>query len=244
LAVRKKDTATQYAQYQYSEAGQRLADPSEHIDFACRQCGGCCTNTTPYVTPWDVWRLARALGTSTSDIITKYLIIIETSLPGVENLGRVPLLALKMTGNSRSRSKQCVFLDRETHRCTVYNARPLSCRMFPAGLQYSEKCQYVMVMVKPLPECSGYGAGHNTLQQYLNGEIHDEDLNCWRQYTDLMVQVFQGNDLAANEDFADSFLAAIFDLDNREGFDPDNRGGNDFCGRFAQGRQLVLGWLD
>lgn len=228
---RKKDTAAR-AQ---NDAYQRLADPSEHIDFACRQCGGCCTNTTPYVTPLDVWRLARTLDISTSDIISKHLVIIETSLLGVENMGRVPLLALKMTG--RSRSKQCIFLNRETQRCTVYSARPLSCRIFPAGLQHltdGDKA-WGYVMVKPLPECAGYGAGSNTLQQYLSGEVHDDDLDCWQQYTELMVQVFQGNDLAANENFADAFLAAIFDLDGRNGAD--------LREQFEQGRNLVMGWL-
>lgn len=227
-----------------SDERQRLADPSERIDFVCRQCGGCCTNTTPYVTPLDVWRLARFLDISTSDIISKHLIIIETDLPGVASMGRVPLLALRMAGRGRSQphSKQCVFLNRETHRCTVYAARPLSCRMFPAGLQHStdgngdspEK-NFHYVLVQPLPECNGYGAGCNTLQQYLAGDVHDDDLDCWRQYTDLVVRAFQGNDLASNEDFADSFLAAIFDLDGRDGAD--------FNACFEQGRNLVMGWL-
>lgn len=264
LTFHKIDTAAQAQARAQDDARQHPADPSERINFACRQCGGCCTNTTPYVTPLDVWRLARALDTSTSDIISKRLIIIETSLSGVGNMGRVPLLALKMTGRpgslyrshsrSSSRFKQCIFLKRETHRCIVYGSRPLSCRMFPAGLQYladgdkaggARACsngdegdgieKYHFVMVKPLPECAGYGAGNNTLQQYLNGEVHDDDLDCWRQYTELMLQVFQGNDLAANEDFADSFLAAIFDLDGRDGAD--------FRERFEQGRNLVMSWL-
>lgn len=122
--------------------------------------------------------------------------------------------------------------------------------MFPAGLQHltgwdgsgngdsKGDCQgknYQYVLVQPLPECTGYGAGYNTVQQYLAGEVHDDDLDCWRQYTDLMVRVFQGNDLAGNEDFADSFLAAIFDLDSRDGAD--------FCGCFEQGRKLIKSWL-
>ena len=32
----------------------------------------------------------------------------------------------------------CMFLDPETRRCTIYNARPLTCREFPAR----ERCAY------------------------------------------------------------------------------------------------------
>jgi Fe-S-cluster containining protein len=87
------------------------------LRFQCTGCGDCCTGAPGYV--WvnsdEIAALAAEIGSSIDDFEKNY----------VRTVGaRKSLKELKKTYD-------CVFLDPNTRKCQVYNARPRQCRTWP-----------------------------------------------------------------------------------------------------------------
>ncbi len=81
----------------------------------------CCNDVNIFLTPYDIIRLKRRLGISSSEFLAKYAI-----LPIEENL-KHPVVMLKMD----EKTLDCPFVGEKG--CSVYEDRPWSCRMFPVG---------------------------------------------------------------------------------------------------------------
>lgn len=101
-------------------------DKNAKFNFECKpgiECfNKCCNDVNIFLTPYDIARLRKALGISSSEFLSKY-----TVLPIAPNL-RHPIVMLKMD----EKTLNCPFL--EENGCSVYNDRPWSCRMFPVGI--------------------------------------------------------------------------------------------------------------
>lgn len=87
--------------------------------FECTQCGNCCSGPGTgfvWVTEEEVGRIAKAIG-------------MEEDLDGFERRftrrigARVSLVEYS--------DGDCIFLDPESRRCSVYEARPTQCRTWP-----------------------------------------------------------------------------------------------------------------
>lgn len=93
-----------------TEAPAAASGPETPFSYVCRRCNSCCRNKRIQVNPYEIARLARALGISTSEArarFTKDGVLLQTD-----------------DGN-------CVFLTPEG--CGVHADRPLVCRLFPLG---------------------------------------------------------------------------------------------------------------
>jgi len=92
----------------------------------CFRCGICCTRYQPPLTPEEVETLAKELGLSPSDFLSKYVQIMVTGY----------LL--------RQTEKGCVFLKWEegeaNANCSIYPFRPEACRNWMPSLSRRE-CQ-------------------------------------------------------------------------------------------------------
>lgn len=97
------------------------------LKFDCSTCPAYCCSIYErvQVTPRDIKRLARHFGVSYEVAVDRY-----TRLFGKERILRRK--ADPIFG------KACGFLDGNTRRCTIYNARPLVCRQFPT----TTRCAY------------------------------------------------------------------------------------------------------
>lgn len=106
---------------------RRQLNPDETFSFGCHQglkCfTDCCADVNILLTPYDVLRLARCLGISTTDFLDKY-----TIMPITKDL-HLPVVMLKM---GEEPDKRCPFVG--DLGCTVYEDRPWSCRMYPLGM--------------------------------------------------------------------------------------------------------------
>jgi uncharacterized protein len=92
---------------------RRVAEEIEsQID--CRSCANCCKVAETDVTRRDIARLARYLGVTEQAFIEEY-----TTTSAFEQ--KEPIL--------RRRDNGCIFLD--GNDCTIYGARPDTCRDFP-----------------------------------------------------------------------------------------------------------------
>lgn len=99
---------------------------SDSFTFSCHpgvSCfNKCCNDVNIFLTPYDILRLRKNLGISSSEFLEKY-----TLLPIEENL-RHPVVMLKMDDESLN----CPFVGPEG--CSVYGDRPWACRMYPLGI--------------------------------------------------------------------------------------------------------------
>lgn len=194
--------------------GEDPIAPAARLDFACQGCGGCCTDTTPYVTPYDVWRLARHLDASTASVLDRTVL----DLP--EEDGQ-PLLYISGTG-----AGECLWLDHASRRCRVYAVRPFSCRAFPIGVRHDARGD-VLSKARTLPGCRGEGRGRQTVQAYLDESITPDDWRWSRAYAAVAREAFPpGEARVRDREYVSYYLHTLFDLDRLPG--------RDFAARFAE----------
>lgn len=81
------------------------------FSYTCQGCGRCCYHKAIRVAPYAVARLADVLGTTTGDVLDRYIDPATSTLR-------------QRDGGA------CVFYD---DGCTVHAGRPLACRLYPLG---------------------------------------------------------------------------------------------------------------
>jgi uncharacterized protein len=81
----------------------------------------CCAKLDLILTPYDVMRLRRELGMTSSEFLDQYTVMSWRSAHGF------PEVMLKMGEGE----KRCPFVTEQG--CTVYGARPAACRIYPLG---------------------------------------------------------------------------------------------------------------
>lgn len=116
----------------------RLYGPNDMVKADCQDCKGCsdcCRGMGESIVldPLDIFRLSSKLGQTFEQMLTGAL-----ELHVVDG---VILPNLKMTGQK----EQCVFLN-EQGRCSIHDARPGICRLFPLGRYYEEgRFHYILL---------------------------------------------------------------------------------------------------
>lgn len=88
----------------------------EEVRFECRQCGRCCGGEPGaiWVTAEETKRIAEFLELSETAFRKRYL---------TRNMGRSSIRELE--------NYDCTFLKRNAAACSIYEVRPLQCRLFP-----------------------------------------------------------------------------------------------------------------
>ena len=86
------------------------------LRFGCVNCGKCCSGAPGYVwvTPKEIEKMAWDLGISKVDFELKFVRAVGNKL------------SIREHSNG-----DCVFLDRDTRKCMLYNSRPTQCRTWP-----------------------------------------------------------------------------------------------------------------
>lgn len=107
------------------------------VRFRCHHCLHCCTDVVALPTPYDVVRIARATGRRPHEFVEFLrpgeVTEVEADDPSWLDVdGERFIMALR-----RDAKRGCLFLDRAHARCTVYDARPILCRLFPFRLHES-----------------------------------------------------------------------------------------------------------
>lgn len=118
--------------------------------YTCGRCGNCCKDKDFIVTPYDVARLAEGLGMASPHVMARF---VDPSRP-----------ALQTTAEG-----VCVFFQPGAG-CTVHEARPAVCRLYPLGRTVTKEGRVVFEEAEPHPETAGlYGAG-GTVAAYLEAQ--------------------------------------------------------------------------
>lgn len=114
---------------------------ADAFGFACTRCSTCCRDKRIQVGPYEVARLARRLGCSTTEFAARWT---------VDGTG---------TTLSQTDTGACVFLG--DAGCAVHEDRPLVCRLFPLGRHTSpdgaEHFTFVPASMRPVGEITRDG---------------------------------------------------------------------------------------
>ncbi len=103
---------------------------SRYVRFKCHHCNHCCTDVICLPTPHDIRRIVRETGANPYaflEFVTPGEIdeVEENDPTWLDVNGERFLMALRRDKHG------CYFLQRKTGFCTIYEARPLLCRLYP-----------------------------------------------------------------------------------------------------------------
>jgi Fe-S-cluster containining protein len=115
------------------------------FSYVCHRCRNCCHDKLIQVNPYEIARLARCLGVSTTAFIQDCL---ESAV------------YLRRKGNGA-----CVFLGPEG--CTVHTDRPLVCRLYPLGRHVCSSGDAEFSEMEPHPETKGEYGRDGTVADYI-----------------------------------------------------------------------------
>ncbi len=128
-------------------------DRQTPFSFSCMRCLQCCQSKKIQVNPYEIARLARNLGISTTQFIASYT---------TENGS-----FLKFDNENR-----CIFLGPQG--CRVHADRPLVCRLYPLGRHRNEQGDEWFSEIEPETGCRGEcDGGEGKVENWLDDqEVH------------------------------------------------------------------------
>lgn len=185
----------------------------ERFRFDCHSgldCfGQCCRDINIFLTPYDVIRLKKKLGISSSDFLRRYTG--QVVPPGF----RFPFIYLKMDEEDRLK---CPFVT--PGGCSVYSERPWSCRMAPVDIAGPGEFRFAFDRKK----CLGLnGEKQWTVAEWMSGQEMDMYDAVEYSFKDIPLLVgFTGQE-ALDSKIAGLFRLVCYDIDGFRNFAAKNR---------------------
>jgi len=188
--------------------------PDDSFKFGCHpgvSCfNTCCGDVNIFLSPYDVLRLKKRLGMTSTDFLDKYAI-----LPVQKDM-RTPVVMLRMADDE---SKSCMLLAEEGKGCSVYSDRPWPCRMYPLGLAAQKDTPdgwrgerfYFLLQEEG---CKGFEEEKSwTVREWLDDQEMDAHDDWGEAYKELTLHDFfeKGGTLAPEK--MHMFFTACYDLD-------------------------------
>jgi len=186
--------------------------PDDTFKFACHpgiSCfNKCCGDVNIFLSPYDVLRMKRRLGMTSSEFLDKY-----TLLP-VQKGMKTPVVVLRMKDDD---AKTCPFLTDEG--CGIYSDRPWPCRMYPLGLAASKDTpdgwrgeRFYFVMQEE--GCQGLcEAKEWTVRQWLEDQGIDEYDEWGEAFKELSLHDFFETGGTLTPDKMHMLFVGCYDLD-------------------------------
>ena len=147
---------------------------STPFSYACGRCSRCCRHKGIALNPYEVLRLARHQGLTTTEFLARF-----TDRAGTQ---------LKQRADGA-----CVFLGAEG--CSVHADRPLVCRIYPLGRHISPEDEETFSELEPHPQTEGRYGAQGTVGDYLEAQrarpfmqAADRYLNLFRELTDSLAE--------------------------------------------------------
>jgi len=110
---------------------------AQYLKFRCTDCGNCCTDTIVPVSDADVARLAQGTGLAAEDFVNFYKR--SDFDDDADELAWIKLEeGVRAMGLRKAEGRDaCGFL--KDLRCSVYEHRPITCRIYPHNLRFDAK---------------------------------------------------------------------------------------------------------
>jgi uncharacterized protein len=158
-----------------------MVGPEHVIKFSCHKGIGCwnacCSNIDISLTPYDIIRLKKRLGTSSTEFLREYTVPHEMEKDGIAGVKFRPV----------DNGTACRFMKPEG--CAVYEDRPTACRYYPVALlsmrkqdEYTDTESYAIVKED---HCKGHEVERRVsigdYRKEQGVEEYDELARGWRQ---------------------------------------------------------------
>jgi len=165
----------------------------------------CCADVAIVLTPYDVLRMKRALGLSSSEFLERYTISPFTPDQ------KVPTVLLKMDPVS----KRCPFVCQSG--CSIYEHRPWACRMYPLGLASpdrptpAERPFYFLIREEL---CHGHGCGRTwSVREWVQDQGLEQYDMAGEAFKELMLDPGWDSPAPLDPRQIDMYYMACYDLD-------------------------------
>ena len=177
------------------------------IRFRCHHCNHCCTDVVCLPTPWDVVRIVKATGANPYEFLE---FLMPDAITGVSKNDPTWLAcgAEKYIIALRRGPNGCHFLDKRTRFCSIYESRPILCRLYPFKLRENRRNEFQGFSVHLDVGCPRHQDGIVPVKPL--HELYIEDCGHQEDYEDL-VQVFNARQIDGKkpEDFIDMFVSGF-----------------------------------
>jgi Fe-S-cluster containining protein len=147
-------------------------DRGSAFSYECRACRRCCFHKHIQLNAYEIARLSRHRGCTTSEVISRYTV------------GGGTALATRDDG-------ACVFLGAEG--CTVHAARPLACRLYPLGRVALDDGREIFIEHAPHPETEGVYAREGTVEEFLTAQGVEPYLTAAERYYAIFQLLVPGS---------------------------------------------------
>ncbi len=136
------------------------------FSYRCNACNRCCRDKLIPVNPYEVARIARHLGLSTTETLARFTTD-GSALAFPDGV--------------------CVFLGEQG--CGVHADRPLVCRLYPLGRVVQPDDSETIVRLRPHPDSAGTYATDGTVEQYFELQGAAPLMDAARRYHRLLARV-------------------------------------------------------
>jgi Fe-S-cluster containining protein len=176
---------------------------SSSFSYICNACGRCCHDKVIVLSPFDLLRLARESGVTTSEAIARFTI------------RRGSILKFRDDG-------ACVALDGA--RCGVHRGRPLACRLYPLGIERDRaRGTEKFVTLEPAIGSLGVYGDCGTVDDFLAAQDVGSHLDANARYASLLPSYRER--IAATVDFdrvlpREFWRCAVREALAESGYDP------------------------
>jgi Fe-S-cluster containining protein len=143
-------------------------DRASPFSYRCGSCSRCCFGKVIPVGPYEIARLAKNRGMTTSDFLSNYTTRNGTALASREDGG-------------------CMLL--EEHGCSVHADRPLACRLYPLGRIVGANGVEYFVEVEPHPETAGTYGTDGTVSDFVTTQGIDAYTRAADLYHGVLLRV-------------------------------------------------------
>jgi uncharacterized protein len=177
-----------------------------HPGLSCFNC--CCRDVNIFLSPYDVLRLKKRLGITSSEFLDRY------ALTPVQKDMRTPVVLLRMQDNPE---KTCSLLGKDG--CSVYSDRPWPCRMYPLGLAAQKdtadgwRGERFYFLLKE-EECKGFEEARQwTVREWLDNQGIDAYDEWGEAFKELTLHKFFEEGGILSPEKTHMFFTACYDLD-------------------------------
>lgn len=197
----------------------RLYDVNDMVKAGCNDCKGCSAcchgmGNSVVLDPYDMYRLTKLLNTDFTSLMNSKKITLSV-------IDGTILPSMSMEGNDEA----CVYLN-EQGRCSIYDARPSICRIFPLGRYYTEgSFKYIL----QIHECAKKNRTKVKVKDFISVKNIKEDaefINRWHYF----LEAVQGRIKGITEDKAKAVILQILNLFYVTAYDFEK----DFYGQFYE----------
>lgn len=206
-----KESPRARLQEKFLDQYQRLG-PDDKFEFGCHPgvpCfNKCCGDVNIFLSPYDVLRMKRRLGLTSSEFLEKH------ALMPVHKDMKTPAVVLRM---EQDEVKSCPFL--EEAGCGIYTDRPWPCRMYPLGLAAQKDTPdgwrgdrfYFLLQEEG---CRGFEEQREwSVREWLDDQGVDEYDQWGEAFKELTLHRFFEDGGTLSPEKMHMFFAACYDLD-------------------------------